>query len=367
MTKIIAFYLPQFHTFPENDEWWGEGFTEWTNVKRAMPIYEGHVQPKIPLDGNYYNLLDKKVIKWQAELAKKYGVYGFCYYHYWFDGKLLMGTPMEMLLNNKDIELPFCISWANENWTRAWAQKNKTVLISQTYGNRKDWIEHFNYLLPFFRDGRYIKIDGMPIFIIYRPELIEPLKEMMECWQELARKNGLPGIKLIYQYVNYNHTQDKNGDLFDYGIEYQPAFVRKEQKKTFTMLRKKLKHEIIVRLKWKQTLSSTIAFDYDDTWKRILQLTPRDERMIPGAFVDWDNSPRHGKHGSVTAGYSAQKFKDYLTKQIIRTRDVYHSEYLFLFAWNEWGEGGYLEPDTEERFARLEAIRQALHDAEEGS
>lgn len=365
MTKIIAFYLPQFHTFPENDEWWGRGFTEWTNVKTALPIYEGHVQPKIPLSENYYNLLDKEVIKWQAELAKKYGVYGFCYYHYWFDGKLLMNRPMEILLNNKDIELPFCISWANENWTRAWAQKSKTVLISQTYGNRGNWIEHFNYLLPFFQDDRYIKIEGMPIFIIYRPELIEPLKDMIECWQVLARENGLPGIKLIYQYVNYNHKQDKNGHLFDYGIEYQPAFVRKEQKKTFTMLRKKIKHEFVNKLGLKQNLSSTIAFDYDDTWKRILEIEPQDGHMIPGAFVNWDNTPRHGKHGSITVGYSAEKFKKYLTKQIVRTKEVYNSEYLFLFAWNEWGEGGYLEPDTEEMFSRLEAIQQALHDVGE--
>ena len=143
--KIIAFYLPQFHEFRENDEWWGKGFTEWTNVKSAKPLYKGHNQPKVPYGEKYYNLLDTETLRWQSKLAKEYGVYGFCYYHYWFDGKMLMNRPMELLLENTDITQKFCICWANEKWTKAWAKKERTVLIDQTYGNEKDWKEHFEY------------------------------------------------------------------------------------------------------------------------------------------------------------------------------------------------------------------------------
>ena len=153
--KIIAFYLPQFHNIPENDEWWGNGFTEWTNVKKAKPIFEGHQQPKVPLNNNYYNLLDDNVKVWQADLAKKYGVYGFCYYHYWFNGKMLLEKPMEQMLENKEVDIPFCISWANEPWTKAWVGDEKKMLIAQEYGQEEEWKEHFMYLLPFFKDERY--------------------------------------------------------------------------------------------------------------------------------------------------------------------------------------------------------------------
>ena len=170
--KIIAFYLPQFHNIPENDEWWGNGFTEWTNVKKAKPIFEGHQQPKVPLNNNYYNLLDDNVKVWQADLAKKYGVYGFCYYHYWFNGKMLLEKPMEQMLENKEVDIPFCISWANEPWTKAWVGDEKKMLIAQEYGQEEEWKEHFMYLLPFFKDERYIKKDGKPFFIFYRPDIV---------------------------------------------------------------------------------------------------------------------------------------------------------------------------------------------------
>ena len=158
--KIIAFYLPQFHNIPENDEWWGDGFTEWTNVKKAKPLYEGHMQPRVPLGGNYYNLLDDNVKIWQADLAKKYGVYGFCYYHYWFNGKMLLEKPMEQMLANKEVDIPFCICWANEPWTKAWVGDERKLLIAQEYGQEEEWKQHFMYLLPFFKDERYITKNG---------------------------------------------------------------------------------------------------------------------------------------------------------------------------------------------------------------
>lgn len=358
--KIITYYLPQFHTFPENDEWWGKGFTEWTNVKNAKPIYKGHNQPKVPLNENYYNLLDADVLRWQSGLANKYGIYGFCFYHYWFDGKMLMNRPMELLLENRDIKQNFCICWANENWTRAWAKKEKTVLIDQTYGGERDWKEHFEYLLPFFKDSRYIHVDNKPLIVIYRPELIKPLRQMIEVWNRLAISNGFAGITLCYQQVFYNHLTEPTGDLFDYGIEYQPGFVRLKQQRTFPIIRRKIIHELVSKLKIPQKKWSTIYYDYDDTWKRILEIDPRDEKMIPGAFVDWDNTPRYKQHASVVVGYSKEKFRQYLAEQIKRAKDVYHKDMLFLFAWNEWGEGGYLEPDEYEQYDRLEAIRDAI-------
>ena len=165
--KVIAFYLPQFHTIPENDEWWGKGFTEWTNVKAAKPLFEGHVQPRIPLNNNYYNLLDDEVMEWQVELARQYGVYGFCFYHYWFDGHMLLEKPMENMLNSDKINFPYCICWANENWTNAWtANGDVKTLIKQTYGDREEWERHFSYLLDFFKDKNYIKENNKPLFVL---------------------------------------------------------------------------------------------------------------------------------------------------------------------------------------------------------
>lgn len=359
--KIIAFYLPQYHTFPENDEWWGEGFTEWKNVKNAKPSFKGHYQPRVPFKENYYDLLDKKTLKWQADLARKYGVYGFCYYHYWFDGHMLMEKPMEMMLADKSIRLPFCICWANEDWTRAWAKKSKEVLITQTYGDKKGWGEHFDYLLPFFKDDRYIKVEGKPIFVIYRPEIIPCLEEMASYWQELALKNGLPGLSFLYQQTDYDHRKEKTGYIFDYGIEYQPAVVRnRPQKRNPFLLGRKALNEIVNRLGLPQTKISTFWYSYDDAWHKILKMKPKDSKMIPGAFVDWDNTPRYGKLASIYLGVTPEKFKKYLSLQIKHAKQDYQKDIIFMFAWNEWGEGGYLEPDEKYGYKMLKAIKSAL-------
>lgn len=359
--KIIAFYLPQFHTFPENDAWWGEGFTEWTNVKRAVPSFKGHNQPRVPLNKNYYNLLDIDTLRWQADLAKEYGVYGFCYYHYWFDGHMLMEKPMEMMLQDKSVDLPFCICWANENWTRAWAKKSREVLISQTYGDQQGWKEHFDYLLPFLKDERYIRIDGKPIFVIYRPEIIECLEPMIQYWQELAKENDLPGISFIYQQTDFDHQKEPTGYLFDYGIEFQPALVRSRwQRKNPLLYCRKALNELVNRLKLPQFRCTTFWYGYDDAWRRILKMKPKDEKMLPGAFVDWDNSPRYGKKGSVYLTATPEKFQKYLSLQIKHAKEVYNKDLIFMFAWNEWGEGGYLEPDELYGYKMLEAIQTSL-------
>lgn len=360
--KIIAFYLPQFYSFEENNKWWGEGFTEWSNVKNAKPLFKNHYQPRIPLEDNYYCPLEEDVQIWQAKIAQEYGIYGFCYYHYWFEGKLLLEKPMEIMLENKKVNMPFCISWANHDWTKSWVGKNSEMLIKQTYGNKEDWIKHYEYLRKFFKDRRYILEENKPVFIIFKPGLIKKLKEMLECWDELAKEDGFDGICYIYQY-GYDHQHEQNGDLFQYGIEYQPALARRKRKISFWYGCQYLRNSFMNLLGIHK--EKPICFNYDEEWKRILQMKPKDEKMIPGAFVDWDNTPRYGKRGSVYVGVTPEKFEYYLTKQIQRAKEIYNKDMIFLFAWNEWGEGGYLEPDEKYQYSMLKAVKNALDKLDE--
>ena len=367
--KIITFYLPQFHEIPENNEWWGEGFTEWVNVKKAKPLFDGHYQPRIPKDKNYYNLLDKKVIKWQAEIAKKYGIYGFCFYHYWFDGHMLLEKPIEILLKNKDIDINYCISWANEDWTNAWANESNKTLISQNYGSKKEWINHFEYFLEFFKDDRYIKINNKPLLIIYRPELIGCLNEMLDTWNELAIEKGFEGMIFAYQHFNYGNMKNKDDSRFSYQIEYQPLYAMKESENNRLLLfLKKVKNKIDIfsqKIFHKSidvaTLKNSLKkYNYDELWNNILKRNPESEKNIPGAFVGWDNTPRKNIRGSVVINNTPSKFENYMVKQINNAKNKYHKDFIFMFAWNEWAEGGYLEPDEKYNYEYLQAIRNAL-------
>lgn len=374
--KIIAFYLPQFHNIPENDEWWGDGFTEWVNVKAAKPLFEGHQQPKVPLNDNYYNLLDDNVKIWQAKIAKEHGVYGFCYYHYWFSGKMLLEKPMEQMLKNKAVDIPFCISWANETWTKAWVNDEKKVLILQKYGEKDEWKQHFDYLLPFFKDDRYIKENNKPLFIIYRPEVVECLNEMLDYWNQLAIENGFDGMCFAYQTINMDITNGSDTSRFDYDIEFQPSYARfdmSNQKSKLAVL-KKIRRNVAKWFEKKfgidllrytspmmaRKLLHTNGIDYSEAWETILARKPISNKCIPGAFAAWDNTPRHKERGWVYTNNTPEIFEKYLEKQIVRARDVYHKDMIFMYAWNEWAEGGYLEPDEEHGYAYLDAIRIAL-------
>ncbi|OME65263.1 glycosyl transferase [Paenibacillus odorifer] len=363
--KIISFYLPQYHEVTENNEWWGKGFTEWVNVKNSIPRFKGHQQPRIPLNKNYYDLTDSKSLKWQADLAKEYGIYGFCYYHYWFEGHLLLEKPAEIMLQDKSIELPFCFCWANHTWRRTWANKHKTVLLEQTYGDKEDWENHFNYFLPFFKDDRYIKNNEKPMLVIYNPSSIDRLEEMLSLWNQLALENGLNGISYSYQENAYATVDTPTSNMFDYGIEYQPSRALEVINKSSSSIIKRTTNRIadaipILRSRW-----TTLTYDYDKVWKCILNQQPLSNKSIPGAFVDWDDSPRRKNRGSVSLGVTPGKFKKYLSQQIRRTKEVYQKDMLFVFAWNEWGEGGYLEPDELHNYKMLEAVREALQENEE--
>lgn len=357
--KIIAFYLPQFHTFKENDEWWGKGFTEWTNTKKANKFFDNHNQPREPLNDFYYDLSTINPMKWQVELAKKYGVYGFCFYHYWFDDEhILMQKPIENYLNDKTIDFPYCISWANETWSRRWNGSDKDVLIEQTYGDRNSWEKHFYYLLPYFKDSRYIQYNDKPLFILYKPEIFNEYKDMFNLWNDLAIKNGLKGISFAVQGAIWNNIKNIDDSSVDLRIMYEPGYTGCLDKKG-----KGLKIGIssrLLRLKTKKTKTNINFQSYDAYCENIIKRKVKSPKMVPGLFVDWDNTARKGKNSTVFLGSTPKKFEKYLIKLIEKTKKEYKKDFIFLNAWNEWAEGCYLEPDKKNGYKYLEAVENAL-------
>lgn len=372
--RIIAYYLPQFHNIPENDRWWGDGFTEWVNVKNAKPLFEGHNQPRVPLGENYYNLLDDDVKIWQARLAKEYGIYGFCYYHYWLgNGKMLLEKPMEQMLRNKEIDIPFCISWANHSWTKSWVGDRTEMLMKQEYGDENEWRQHFEYLLPFFQDERYIKENGKPFVVIYQPEVIPCLTEMLNLWNRWACEEGFPGISFAYQTATPDFVSESASEEFDFCIEYQPrqgrtrvtdqrfGSLKRIRRKVGRFIEKKTGINILsYGYSALQKMAQTNRIKYDDVWEAIISMNPLSDKSIPGAFSMWDNSPRYGENAEVYTGDSPEKFKRYMTRQIEHAKSAYKTDIMMFFAWNEWAEGGYLEPDEEDGYGYLEGIRDAL-------
>jgi len=335
MVKILAYFLPQFHRIPENDKWWGEGFTEWTNTRRSKPLFPGHYQPREPMNDFYYDLTDPKVRKWQAELAKKYGLYGFCYYHYWFSGKKLLEKPLEDLLKLKDIEIPFCFSWANHTWNRSWTHEEKEVLQLQTYGGEDEWEQHFKYLLNFFKDERYIKVDNKPMMVIYRPLDIPNCKERLSYYNKQARKNGFSGM----YFVETLHIGDSSSGCgiegFDAMIEFEPLYSMK--------------------------MPVTQVQYYDELWKTILERKRKaNKKVFLGAFPGWDNAARKKDKGYYVVGSTPEKFGRYMKKQI-EVAEKIGSDFIFINAWNEWAEGAYLEPDKKFGYGYLDNLKLAIN------
>ncbi|NRE71161.1 glycoside hydrolase family 99-like domain-containing protein [Enterococcus faecium] len=370
--RVIACYLPQFHEIPENNEWWGEGFTEWTNVKTARPLYSGHYQPREPINDNYYDLLNDDVKEWQVSIAKKNGIYGFCFYHYWFDGKMLLEKPVEQFLKNKNLDINFCLSWANEPWTKAWVSKNDSILIEQNYGNEENWEKHFDYLLPFFKDSRYICNDGKPLFVIYRPEQIGCLNEMLDYWQILAKKNGLAGIDFAYQHIDFDLLKDKDDSRFAYNIEYEPLYAMNDMTnpiKKFLISSLKFIDNFTQKIVSKKAselyLKKVRTLSYDDVWAASLIDENKDKKKIAGAFVDWDNTPRRGTKGLVIKDATPDKFYKYFDLKIKQVKKSYSTDMIFIFAWNEWAEGGYLEPDKKFNDNYLKSVKEALANNDE--
>lgn len=355
--KTIAVYLPQFHEVPENNEWWGEGFTEWTAVKAAEKYFPEQNQPRVPLNGNYYDLSKKSTMAWQAELAQKYEIYGFCFYHYYFkDGRKILEKPAENLLEWKDIDIPFCFCWANETWTATWSklnngapwaskfQKNRNtereVLLLQEYGKEKEWKDHFEYLLQFFKDKRYIKKDNKPVFLIYKPDDIKDLDKMIRKWNEWARDEGFEGVYTIIT-DSYNSTE---ADATV--IRGADAFVD----------RRPFGEENIIEYN-----NGILIRDYDSLWINALRtdLNGKGKTYLE-AFVDFDATARHEKKGWLIKGVTPEKFEKYAYGLAIKNLNC-GNEFYFINAWNEWGEGNYLEPDTKNGYAYLEALKRISH------
>lgn len=357
--KILAFVLPQFHRIPENDEWWGEGFTEWTNVRKAGPLFPGHYQPRIPAENRYYDLLDPSVHDWQAVLAKRYGVHGFCYYHYWFRGKQLLERPVELLLTRGEPDIPFCLAWANEPWTRAWDGGDHQVLMPQLYGDEADWAAHFDYLLRAFRDERYIRVDGKPMLLIYRSASIDVLEPMLSLWRQLAIGAGLPGLHIVEMLTGFN--RDARTQLFDAFAEFEPMYTIRHRMPYWLRKREKWRKRLIVattRL-LRRWLGPPNSYDYASIWS-ILAARRIPLRTYPGVFVDWDNSPRRGlERGMIMRNFDARSFEVGVRAQLRKAQQK-NAPFVFVNAWNEWAEGAYLEPDERRGLMFLEAIRAAL-------
>lgn len=354
LPKVLAIYLPQFHETENNNKWWGKGFTDWVSVKRANPLFNGHVQPHIPLNEDYYDLSDVKVMQRQTELAKDYGIDGFVFYHYYFDADHLeLHRPAENYLRAKDIDFPYCFSWANESWVRTWSkiegnvwgeksEKTKDsgdagVLALQKYGGMDEWKAHYDYLLPFFLDDRYIKINGKPIFIIYAPENIPCLSEMIRYWNNLAVQSGFSGIFAIGSNTDSCH-------------ECLDAIMFNEPTYCMSKMREKGHYSIC---------NGVTCFDYKEYWKEVLGTLPFiGGQTMFSTTVGYDTTPRRGKNGECFINRSPDTFCEGLVQLIIKSIE-YDSDYLFIDAWNEWGEGMHLEPDRENAFSFLLAVRRA--------
>lgn len=364
-TRIIAMYLPQYHYVEENSKFWGEGFTDWVTVKNAKPLFKNHIQPKIPLKGNYYDLKDETVLYKQVEIAKKYGVDGFCFYHYWFsDDKNIMTTPSENLLKNKNIDISFCFAWDNACWKRSWSNvlgndwaplyegnneyvknRKQEILIPFVLGGKKEWKKHFDYLLPFFKDDRYIKLNDVPIFIVWNYTF--EYEQMENYWNNLAKDSGLKGVRFIYKYSYTGNIPKHNKRFF-----YEPALSAWEN------IGQRIRRKIC---KFIHIGKGPSVYKYDKVWHSILKRANEnnDTNIFFGCFVGYDDTPRRGEKGKMVENQNKEKFKDYF-KRLLTISNNKNKEFVFITAWNEWSEGAYLEPDETNGYAYLKALKTAI-------
>jgi Glycosyltransferase WbsX len=351
--RLIAFYLPQYHPIAENDEWWGKGFTEWTNVAKAKPMFRGHYQPHIPADLGFYDLRVPETRAAQAELAMENGIEAFCYYHYWFGGKRILERPFNEVLRSGEPDFPFCLCWANHSWTGVWAGCPGRTLIEQVYPGDDDNIAHFNTLLPAFSDDRYVTVDGKPLFIIYDPLRIPEINRLTDTWREMAVKSGLKGIYL----VGMSWIPDWNPLL--YGFD---ASTPKDR-------RPPVRDEILTghtTLQWLNNLFQKISgkptvYDYEKVLPSMMYHEVSEYEDYPCLMPNWDNTPRSGSSGLVLQGSTPELFRVPLRNaiEILKKKPLEH-RLIFVKSWNEWAEGNHLEPDLRFGKAYLEVIREEI-------
>ena len=384
--RLIAFYLPQYHPIPENDEWWGKGYTEWRSVTAAKPLFKGHYQPHIPADLGFYDLRLPEIREQQAELAREAGIEGFCYWHYWMgNGRMLLERPFQEVLSSGNPDYPFCLGWANHNWTnRMWSKVSnfsRTHNLIEVFYSKEDYIKHFHYVLPAFRDKRYIRVDGKPLFYIFAPQHIPNSREFIDTWQDLARANGLDGIYFVamvsnvslgfkdengkYALPNLNEAGKRYQMFLDMGYDginsrgdYRAELLCKGKYVTLyeRFLRKVFKYSTLKRYDYAKVMEN--LFVKEDAW----------ENVFPTIIPNWDRSPRAGKDAVIYDKSTPDLFERSLRNaiNIIKDKKPEH-QIIFVKSWNEWGEGNHLEPDVKWGHQYLDAIHNVIfnkHDDE---
>ncbi len=358
MPRIIALYLPQFHPIPENDLWWGKGFTEWTNVGKAKPLFKGHYQPRVPADLGYYDLRLPEVREEQARMARDHGIEGFCYWHYYFgNGKRLLDLPFQEVLETGKPDFPFCLGWANHSWHNKLFNNdgNDKLLMEQTYGGTQDYTDHFNIVLPALKDKRYICVDDKPIFTIFNPFEIPDLKAFTTLWQKLAIENGLKGI----HFVGNTHSITDIQISREYGLD---AVMLNRMfhvfKQEFSILKRIWIKVMRLWFKTGQVLEYNMSSKYFTGKEDTL------ENVYPSIIPNWDHSPRSGSKGHIFHNSTPTYFKTHV-KDVLKSISHKKKEHqiVLLRSWNEWGEGNYIEPDLKYGTQYLEALKDAINES----
>jgi len=361
MSKIkpIAFYLPQYHPISDNDAWWGKGFTEWTNVTKAKPLFEGHWQPRLPSELGFYDLRVSETRIAQAELAKQYGIFGFSYWHYWFGGKQILERPLEEVIALSKPDFPFCIAWANQTWKGTWhGLSSNKVLVEQTYPGKKDYEAHFYYLLRAFQDPRYIEVNGKKLFQVFQPLDIPDNIAFTDCWQNLAIKEGLNGIHFVAMHMPAEWNLKQHG--YEATVQAANPWERYLEK---PVIKIDFGSRIIQKLKLAKGQKpegprKVFYKDFVDHYPE----TKVAAKEYPLLFADWDNTPRSGKDGWLFKDFSLELFEQMCYKAFEATANKSESEkFVMVKSWNEWAEGNYLEPDQKYGHAYLQTFNNALN------
>ncbi len=349
LVKLIAFYLPQFHPFPENDEWWGKGFTEWTNVGKALPNYVGHYQPHCPIHHGYYDLRVPGVMEEQAKLAREYGIHGFSYHFYWFGGKILMDLPLESMLSNKKIDIPFCLTWANENWTRRWDGREDDVLIGQNH-SEEDSLAFIRHLVKYFKDDRYIRIDGKPILIVYRANMIPNMSATAKIWRDEMLRHDIPGLYLM-SAQSFDILSPEEFD-FDASVEFPPHTVHAE--------------EIESELELLNPDYTGHIYSYEQVVSNAVVSKEPDYKLYRTPMLSWDNTARRPNKSTIFHDFSLLHYKQWLSSIVnkVYANPKYSADekIVFVNAWNEWAEGTHLEPDQKFGYGYLQTTYDVLRD-----
>ncbi len=377
--RIIAYYLPQFHPIPENDAVWGPGFTEWTNVAKAKPLFRGHYQPRIPADLGFYDLRLPETREKQAELAREAGIEGFCYWHYWFgNGKQLLERPFQEVLLSGKPDFPFALAWANHDWTTATWQNggNRKMIAKQLYPGEEDYTAHFYHVLPAFKDHRYITIDNKPMFVIYDPYHFKDVSYFMELWRNLAKENGLDGIYFI-ALINSTTTIQRKSD----GTLVRVLPDTKSSEKVYKDILSlgfdginsngKSRAEMIYGGKVNKILGAVARkisskvpakrWNYANVMPHFFAPEDRWENIYPMVMPQWDRSPRNGNGDGIYINSTPANFKTHLEQAMDVIKDkVPEHQILFLHSWNEWAEGNYVEPDLKYGHGFLDAIKNVI-------